>query len=199
VEGGQVLDVGLVESDRDLEGILALQRQSRDPTPDGFVTVAHTMDVLRAMHAIAPSVVARDETERVVGYALVMPRETRALVPILEPMFAQIDRLPASALCGTPDPRWYVMGQIAVAQAYRGTGVFDALYAAHRTCYRDRYDVVVTEVATRNTRSLRAHARVGFRTVLTYRDATDEWALVAWDWRITRPAVRPPPASAPRA
>jgi GNAT superfamily N-acetyltransferase len=180
-----MLEVRLVESDLDLEGILALQRQSRDPTPDGFVTVEHTMDVLRSMHAIAPSVVACEAGGGVVGYALVMPRETRALVPILEPMFAQVERLPPSALGTAPDPRWYVMGQVAVAPAWRGTGIFDALYAAHRTFYRDRYDVVVTEVATRNTRSLRAHVRVGFRTVLTYRDATDEWALVAWDWRLT--------------
>jgi RimJ/RimL family protein N-acetyltransferase len=37
----------------------------------------------------------------------------------------------------------------------------------------------VTEVSTSNTRSLRAHARVGFEVVTTYRDATDEWAVVA--------------------
>ena len=74
------------------------------------------------------------------------------------------------------------MGQIAVAPSHRGTGVFDALYAEHRARYQERFDLVVTEVATRNTRSLRAHQRVGFRTVTTYRDATDEWALIAWSW-----------------
>lgn len=174
--------VGLVESDRDLEGILALQRASRAPTQDGFVTVEHTLDILRAMHALAPSVVAREPQGAVVGYAIVMPKEARALLPILEPMFAIIERLSPGALSATPDARWYVMGQIAVAQSHRGTGVFDALYAEHRARYRRRFDVVVTEVATRNVRSLRAHLRVGFRTVLTYRDATDEWALVAWDW-----------------
>jgi hypothetical protein len=34
----------------------------------------------------------------------------------------------------------------------------------------------------RNARSMRAHARVGFAVVDTYRDATDEWALLRWDW-----------------
>jgi len=174
--------VGLVESDRDLEGILALQRASRAPTRDGFVTVEHTLDILRAMHALAPSVVARDARGAVVGYALVMPRETRVLLPILEPMFALIERLPAAQLSPKPDPRWYVMGQIAVAPSHRGTGVFDALYAEHRARYQEQFDLVITEVATRNTRSLRAHQRVGFRTVTTYRDATDEWALIAWSW-----------------
>ena len=172
------MNVGLTESDRDLEGILALQRASRAPTKDGFVTVEHTLDILRAMHALAPSIVARDERGDIVGYALVMPREARTLVPILEPMFALIEQLPPATL----PARWYVMGQIAVAPSHRGTGLFDAMYAEHRARYRDRYDAVVTEVATRNTRSMRAHERVGFNTVTTYRDATDEWALIAWDW-----------------
>jgi RimJ/RimL family protein N-acetyltransferase len=79
--------------------------------------------------------------------------------------------------------RYYIMGQICVARPYRGQGVFDALYRAHRDHLDARYDRCVTEVATRNTRSMRAHARVGFQTLETYRDATDEWALIAWDWR----------------
>lgn len=175
--------VGLVESERDLEGILALQRACREPTADGFVTVAHALDDLRAMHAIAPSIVARDDAGRIVGYALVMPRETRALIPILEPMFQMIETLPPSTICGFPDARWYVMGQIAVAPSHRGTGVFDRMYAEHRARYQDRFDAVVTEVATRNPRSLAAHHRVGFRTISRYRDATDDWAVVAWEWR----------------
>ena len=174
--------VGLVESDRDLEGILALQSASRAPTRDGFVTVDHTLEVLRAMHALAPSVVARDERGDIVGYALAMPQEARPWVPVLEPMFAKVEHLPPTALSATPGARWYAMGQVAVASSHRGTGVFDALYAEHRARYHARFDVLVTEVSTRNTRSLRAHERVGFRTVVTYRDATDDWALIAWDW-----------------
>jgi ribosomal protein S18 acetylase RimI-like enzyme len=147
--------VGLVTSDRDLEGILALQRACRAPTVDGFVTVQHTLEILRAMHALAPSVVARDASGEVVGYALVMPRQMRALLPILEPMFVMIEQLPAA----TKNARWYVMGQIAVAPAFRGQGVFDALYAEHRARYRERFDLVITEVATRNARSMRTRTR----------------------------------------
>ena len=179
---GETVSVGIVESDRDLEGILALQRECREPTRDGFVTVAHTLDVLRAMHALAPSIVGRDAAGLVVGYALVMPKETRTLVPILEPMFRMIEALPESTICGRPGARWYVMGQIAIAPAHRGTGLFARLYVEHRARYRGRFDAVVTEVATRNPRSLKAHERVGFRTITTYRDATDEWALMAWEW-----------------
>lgn len=175
--------VALADGDADLAGILELQRALRAPTADGFVTVEHTLDILRTMHAIAPSIVARSADGAIVGYALVMPVETRPLIPILEPMFRMVETLPPSALSVAPDPRWYVMGQVAVAPAHRGTGVFDAMYAEHRARYQNRFDAVVTEIATRNPRSIRAHARVGFRTILNYRDETDDWALVAWDWR----------------
>lgn len=168
--------VGLVESDAQLEGILELQRSSRTPTNDGFVTVQHTLAILQAMHALAPSVVATDPSGKVVGYAVMMPPQTRALIPVLEPMFVRLEQL------ALPE-RWYVMGQIAVAPSHRGTGLFDALYAEHRARYSDRFDAVVTEVATRNGRSMRAHQRVGFQTLEVFSDATDEWAVVAWQWR----------------
>ncbi|MCW5622530.1 MAG: hypothetical protein KIS79_15585 [Burkholderiales bacterium] len=175
-------EVGPVTSDRDLEGILGLQAASRTPTADGFVTVVHTLDILRRMHVLAPSIIARDGNGCVVAYALTMPRETSALLPILDPMFVEIEQMAPAVLAGTADPRWYVMGQIAVAPSHRGGGVFDALYAGHRELYRDRYDLIFTEVATRNPRSLRAHQRVGFQTVKIYRDETDEWALLVWTW-----------------
>ena len=177
----------LVEGHPDLEDILALQRENlrgvgsaEDEQREGFVTVAHTSEVLERMHAIAPSVIAREDGA-LAGYALVMPVETRALVPILGPMFAELDKLTwlGRALAETP---YYVMGQICVARAFRGRAVVDAMYREHRARYRDRFALCVTEIATRNTRSLRVHERVGFVTIHTYKDFEDEWAVVAWDW-----------------
>ena len=74
------------------------------------------------------------------------------------------------------------MGQVCIAAAYRGQGVFDMLYKKHKEIFSGKYDVVITDIATRNTRSLRAHARVGFKTIATYTDELDEWAVVVWDW-----------------
>jgi GNAT superfamily N-acetyltransferase len=169
---------GLVESDTDLEEILALQRQNLEAAlqdrRDGFVTVEHTLPILQAMHAIMPSVVARADGH-VVAYALSMPRETRSLLPILAPMFERLDAL-------LPAERFYVMGQVCVAPSHRGTGVFDALFRTHRERYAGRFDCLVTEIAVRNTRSMRAHERVGFELLERYRDATDDWALVRWRW-----------------
>lgn len=179
-----MVDIGPVHSERELVEILELQRanlavglSAGEIASQGFVTVVHTLAILRAMHALEPSIVAR-EGGRVVGYALVMPNETRALLPILEPLFIRLSSMPALA-----SVRFYVMGQICVAKSHRGQGVLDALYHGHREQLAGRFDVVVTEIATRNTRSMRAHARVGFEVLETYRDATDHWAIVGWRWR----------------
>lgn len=180
----------------DLRGILALQQQNlarnisaAEAVAQGFVTVAHTLESLEAMHALAPSIVARAVGQPgtsstggdVVGYALAMPVEARALVPILEPMF---QKLSALSWRGRPlsSVRYYVMGQVCVAKAFRGQGVFDALYRGHERAYCERFELIVTEIATRNTRSLRAHERVGFEPLSSYRDETDEWLIVGWGW-----------------
>jgi hypothetical protein len=75
------------------------------------------------------------------------------------------------------------MGQVCVAREHRGKGVVDGLYRTLAERYRDRFDFTVTEVAARNTRSLRAHARAGFETLHVYPDATtgEEWHVVALD------------------
>ena len=67
-----------VAGEAELQQILDLQRRNlarnlskREVAEQGFVTVEHTLDVLRRMHALVPSIVARDGGE-LAGYALVM-------------------------------------------------------------------------------------------------------------------------------
>src|SRR5262244_890773 len=177
-----MLEAGPVQNDSELEQILELQRanlashsSADEIASQGFVTLEHTLDLLQRMHAVAPSIVARDG-DRLAGYALVMPLQCRSFIPILEPMFARLDSL------GMSQQRFYVMGQICVGKPWRGRGVFDLLYRTHRRHLRATYDFCVTEVAIRNTRSMRAHQRIGFVVLDRYRDATDEWALLRWDW-----------------
>jgi len=116
----------------ELEQILELQRSNLahtlredDIASQGFVTVEHSLEVLRRMHAIRPSIVAKDG-EQLAGYALVMPVECRSFIPILEPMFDRLDSL------GIGRQRFYVMGQICVGKPWRSRGVFDLMYFAHR-------------------------------------------------------------------
>jgi GNAT superfamily N-acetyltransferase len=180
--------VGAVQNRTELEQILALQQRNlkqalleEEMRSQGFVTVHHDLAALERMHALAPSIIAHQGTE-LAGYALTMPRECRALMPVLVPMFDLFDRLTYQGKL-LSDHRFYVMGQVCIDKPHRGKGLFELLYQKHRELYQQRFDFIITEVSLRNQRSLRAHERVGFKTVHTYRDATDEWAVVLWDWR----------------
>jgi SAM-dependent methyltransferase len=179
-----------VSSIDDLRQILDLQAANLPSalTPDaiasqGFVTVRHDMDVLRRMNEAAPAIIARDGA-RVVGYALVMPRTFAADVPILAPLFQMLDGLSWKGAALHEHPRWFVMGQVCIAEGYRGRGIIDGLYRTMADAYRDRYDFTITEVAARNTRSLRAHARVGFETLQRYTDGTtgETWHVIVLDF-----------------
>jgi RimJ/RimL family protein N-acetyltransferase len=57
------------------------------------------------------------------------------------------------------------------------------LYDKHKEAYGNQYDFIVTEIATRNTRSIRAHEKIGFKTIHQFTDATDDWDIVLWDWK----------------
>jgi hypothetical protein len=186
-------NVELVVERAELEQILELQRRNHiaELTPEqaraqGFVTARHSLESLEQMHALAPSVVARAvPAGPLAGYALTMLREARACMPILEPMFQRLESL---RWRGSPlgDLRYYVMGQICIAEPFRGQGAVGALYQAHRLHYAERFELLVTQISTRNERSLRAHARIGFEPLHRYRDDVDEWQIVAWDWDNTR-------------
>jgi ribosomal protein S18 acetylase RimI-like enzyme len=166
--------------DSEVRAVLRLQAAMAS---QGFVTVRHDPEVLRRMSRIAPGIVAVAD-ERVVGYALVMPRTFAADVPILAPLFATLETLSWKGVPLAGNPRWFVMGQVCVAGDYRGRGVVEGLYRAMAAHYHDRYDFTVTEVAARNTRSLRAHARVGFETLHVYPDETtgEQWHVIALDF-----------------
>src|SRR5262249_26311329 len=105
-----------VQTDIELEQILELQRanlarnlSSQDIASQGFVTVEHSLEVLRRMHAIRPSIVAK-EGEELAGYALVMPVQCRSFIPILEPMFQRLGSV------GIEKQRLYLIGQIGGAK-----------------------------------------------------------------------------------
>ncbi|ULQ57974.1 GNAT family N-acetyltransferase [Flavihumibacter rivuli] len=176
-----------VSNKADLQKILALQEvnlkgnlSEEEKNAQGFLTLQHSMEVLETMHGTEPSIIAMDG-ETLAGYALVMPLETRSLIPELAPMF---DHFASMTYKGKPlnHYRYYVLGQVCVAAAYRGMGVFEGLYQMHRDLLGNRYDFVITEISTSNQRSLKAHARVGFTTILTTRDHIDEWQVVLWDF-----------------
>jgi L-amino acid N-acyltransferase YncA len=180
------IELTIVSTPDEVRDILELQARNLPSalTPEtmanqGFVTVRHDASVLQRMNEAAPAIVAK-AAGRVVGYALVMPTSFAADVPILGPLFEMLTMLSWKGVPLLGNPRWFVMGQICIAEGHRGIGIFDGLYRTMAERYGSRFDLVVTEVAARNRRSLRAHARVGFEPLHVYPDATtgEEWHII---------------------
>lgn len=178
-----------VSTPREVAQILQLQAENHPSVlsaevqaREGFVTVQHNPEVLARMNLHAPSVIAQSG-DALAGYCLMMPREFRPDIPILEPMFQRLDQL---TWRGQPldRQRWFVMGQVCVAAAFRGQGVFDGMYQQLGEVYRNRFDFVVTEVAERNVRSMRAHERVGFQTLYQYNNqlSGEPWRVIIWEF-----------------
>lgn len=184
-----MIQFGIAQDVRDFNQIIALQKaniemsiSAADSKDQGFVTVQHSVELLAEMNEPHPHIVVRDR-DQIIGYTLVMPRRMRDSIPILIPMFDKIDRLNFAGKA-LKDSRYFVMGQVCIDKAYRGKGLFRTLYQQMKTRLSDHYDFVITEVATRNTRSWRAHEKVGFKTLDVHFSAeeNEEWALIIWDW-----------------
>lgn len=184
------MTITTVRSEADIQGILALQRANlRQNLPanvqaeQGFVTVQHDPSVLTRMNQAAPSIIAKDG-EIVVGYCLTMLPEFGADVPELKSLFASIDAL---TYAGRPvrEYAYYVMGQVCVADGYRGQQLFDRMYEHHRDTHGGQYQLLITDISEKNTRSLRAHARVGFSPLHSFNnpDLGETWVVVVWDWQ----------------
>lgn len=179
-----------VESDDDVRGILALQQKnlkknltSEQIKSQGFLTVEHKFAVLKAMNDAHPSVIVKDG-DMVVAYCLAMLPQFRNDVPELIALFNTIDEIDFESQT-LKDFKYVVMGQVCVAEGYRGMGFFDGMYQKLREELSAKFELCVTDISTNNSRSLKAHARVGFIPVKDFNDATlDEvWRVVVWDWR----------------
>lgn len=181
------MEITIATTEKDLQEIIALQKvnlgvhlSAEQKKEQGFVTVQHDLEVLTRMNESVRQIIAKDKS-RVVGYALVMLREFSAAVPVLKPMFDMFGTL-AHEGNFLSDYHYYVMGQICIDQDYRGQGLFQALYLKHKELYATQYDFCLTEVSTSNLRSMKAHHNMGFKIIHTFRDKTDEWNILLWDW-----------------
>lgn len=166
------------KTDIELQQILELQALNLKPALDkeeqrtqGFVTLKHTLPLLKKMQDECPQIVAL-RGNQVLGYALCMSPNHQDLLPELSPMFQTI----REKLGGhTP---YRVMGQICIAKEARKQGVFRGLYQ----CLRDRVQPlpILTEVAEENVRSLQAHLAIGFRVIANRSGNGTNWHVIQW-------------------
>ena len=171
----------------DLLQIQALQYQnlersisSGEISSQGFVTCQHSMELLMSMNSPHQHIVVKYD-HQIVGYALVMLTHFSDELEVLKPMFEELKNC---SIGGIPlkEEDYFIMGQVCIAKAHRGKGVFGMLYSGMRTQMKAHFQYCITEIAIRNTRSIRAHEKIGFREFHRYTTEEEEWVLVAWDW-----------------
>lgn len=172
-------------TEEDFLGILDLQKEnhlhSLDSLDQGYVTVMHRLVDIRKMNGFAPHVIAKDG-KKVAAYVLAMTVDSKQDVPILIPMFEQFDHLNLKGK-KVSDYHYLVVGQVCVGKEYRGKGVFDQLYQKYKEVHSSAFDFVITEIATNNIRSLKAHQRIGFFEIHRFTDPIPmDWSIVVWDW-----------------
>jgi L-amino acid N-acyltransferase YncA len=110
-----------------------------------------------------------------------MTAKSKDAIPVLKPMFILFDAIQFHNKLVAAFNH-IVVGEVCVDKAYRGKGILDNCYIAYKEAFAHKYDFAITEIATKNARSLNAHKRIGFKNVCTY-TAPDgvEWQIVIWE------------------
>jgi ribosomal protein S18 acetylase RimI-like enzyme len=180
---------GKLNNEQNIEELLRLQQKNLkknisldEQEKEGFVTVEHNFEKISAMNTVLPQIVAyRDNA--VVAYALSMPLSFKEIIPELTPMCELLDNLYYQHK-KLATYKYYIMGQICIDKSVRGMGIFSKLYQQHAIEFGDKFDFIVTEVSINNTRSLKAHEKVGFMKIHEYFDPinNDTWAVIIWNF-----------------
>ena len=177
------------DTTEDLQQILVLQAANYEDqlspaevSDQGFVTVKHDIAILAEMNQQYRHVIAKKEGI-VIGYALTMLKEFSQKLPVLTPLIDIIEELYYEDI-PLNTANYFIMGQICVAKEFRGQKVFAGLYDHLRSQMEPHFDYVITGVAQRNTRSVKAHTNVGFSSILKLEAETGEkWDILLWDWK----------------
>lgn len=164
--------------DIELKQIIALQKENlprnltnEEKTKEGFLTVEHSLELLKEMNAVCKHTIVL-ENGKVVGYALSMHPKFAQEITVLKPMFQEIKKVMPT------DTDYMIMGQICIARTHRGKGVFRKLYETMKTLMPKNFTKIITEIATKNTRSINAHKAIGFKELKHYWASDKEWSLI---------------------
>lgn len=172
------------KTDEELKEILALQRvnlsvniSDEEKQKEGFVTLKHDFDVLKKMNDAYAHCVAK-ENGKIIGYTLSMLQNLKNDIPLLIPMFDEIDKVMDSENFLL---KYIVMGQVCIDKNQRGKGIFRGLYAYMANEMKSDFDAIITEVDTKNSRSSNAHKSVGFQLLKKYHSNNQLWEIIILD------------------
>jgi len=176
-----------VTEDWEIEGIKALEEannlvniSTEEKEKEGFVTASYSLELLRKMNEIQPSIIAIHE-KKVVGYAMVTDKELYGQHTLLDSLFdALVDMNYQGKKLG--ESKVVLVGQLCVAKPFRGQGLVSKMYDFFKDCLINQYDYCVTDISEANPRSIRAHEKCGFKIINTLEYEGVKWHIVMWDW-----------------
>ncbi len=179
----------LSETSKELLQILELQKKNlpqnlskEQAELQGFVTVNHDLETLQKMNSLEQSIIAKAGDD-VIGYLLAMHTELRNDIPVLVPMFDIFEELEYKGK-SLKDCKYIVVGQVCIAKEHRGRGILDEMYEGYKNRLSGKYDFAITEIDSRNLRSINAHKRIGFELLRSYTSYDGRnWHIVLWDWK----------------
>ncbi len=177
----QVTDFSELEGIRNLqEANLKRNLTEEEAVLEGFVTAEYSIEFLARLHSLVPSVIVKDD-DQVVGYALAASTAIRKEHELLGDLINNIDGIIYNDH-SLKYSHYIVVGQLCVAKDYRGLGLVRQMYNHFRSSLSREYDYCLTDVASDNPRSLKAHIKSGFCVVDTLQYGGVSWDIVLWDW-----------------
>ena len=176
------------KSDMDLLGILELQGKNHpanltaeEISTQGFITVLQSLENLRNLSDIQPHIICK-HNGKIVAYLLTITAKSKNELPVLIPMFKIFETLIFKEK-SISEYKYVVVGQVCVDKNYRGMGILDKCYSEYKRHLKDKYDFAITEISSRNTRSIKAHKRIGFTEIYKYTSQNlEEWSVVVLEW-----------------
>lgn len=182
------LTITIAETTDHFKQILKLQQVNQrdnlsieDQSEQGFLYASYSISLLEQMANYSPQLIAL-HNDKVVGYNLSISLDLVNIMPDLRTMFYAFNHtLYKGHLLGSYT--YVIGGQVCVEKAYRGYGLFKLMYKEMKNRLSNQYQLCVTDVSQRNTRSLNAHLKTGFEIAGTYPYDDEIWHTVVWNWR----------------
>lgn len=184
------IQITKAKTEKELQGILDLQQKNlrknlsqEEMETYGFVTLEYDLAFLKAMSATNHHVIAKRD-EEVVGYTLLMDRSKNHLLKVGAGIFPIFNELMYKGQ-KLGEVNYVSVGQVCVDRNFAGQGLLKRMYDYYKEAYKGQYDLAMTDIASQNYRSIKAHLKTGFEIIKTFLepDAQEHWDIVVWDWR----------------
>lgn len=167
----------------DAQGILKLLQENHvdnitDPS-DGFVTTNMTLQQLETLITKENGVTIAVEQDRIVAFAMVASWEFWSEWQFFAYMIERLSTFSFEGQTLTVENS-YQYGPVCVDQQFRGTGVFEQVFAKSLASMQARYPIMATFINQINHRSFAAHTKkVGMTQVGTFHFNQNNYYLMA--------------------